>query len=377
MINKKIAFTGGGTAGHAMVNTILIPYLQEFNYQILYLGSHNGLEQEMMKQIPFVSYYSISTGKLRRYLSLENIKDFFRLASGFRAAFKILRRESPQLLYSGGGYVSVPAVLAAKCLRIPVLIRETDRTVGLANKICIPFAERVYYTFPDTIIKIRTRAVFHYPGVLIRPNLFQAAFSPVSLFNKKTKSGTNQKKSSKPVCLIMGGSSGARSINEIVWQGIEILTAKFNIIHICGRGNLNQEIKGSENYEQFEYVTDGIGLLLQAADVVVSRCGSNAIWELLALNKRTVCIPIGRNASRGEQYQNAEFAAANGNALILPEAKLSPSTLCNAILQALKLENTTPYKTDAVQLEENILQHVREICEIAENTNSDIYVENI
>ena len=147
----KIVFTGGGTAGHAMVNTVLIPYLQKKECKITYVGSKRGMEKAMISEIDNVRYYSISTGKLRRYISFENFTDIFRLGKGIIEAWRILKKEKPQLIYSSGGYVSVPVVWAAFLLRIPVILRETDYSAGLANKLCIPFAKKLYVTFPDSL----------------------------------------------------------------------------------------------------------------------------------------------------------------------------------------------------------------------------------
>lgn len=357
----KIAFTGGGTAGHAMVNTILIPFLQKMDCHMIYLGSHNGLEKEMVRALASVKYYGIRTGKLRRYFSKENFKDIFSVAAGSFDAYRILKAERPQVLYSGGGYVSFPVVIAAALLKIPVLIRETDLSIGLANRLCIPFAKKVFTAFPDTQKMVSPKITSGYSGMLVRPSLFDAD-------NWYVGAGR------KPLCLIMGGSSGARKINEVVWESIDDLTRTYEVIHICGKGNLNRAIRCDLTYHQFEYVNAAMGKLLNAADVVVTRCGSNAILETLALGKRTVCIPIGSQLSRGEQKLNAAFAVTHGNAILLEEQLLNGKSLNKAINQALKLQNDTPFQITYDRLLENIETHVNEIYDVGlKNLEKDFF----
>ncbi len=344
----KIAFTGGGTAGHAMVNTILIPYFEEKSYGILYLGSHQGMEREMVQKFPSVRYYGIQTGKLRRYSSSENWKDAFRVLAGCVQAFRILKRERPQVLYSGGGYVSVPAVFAAKLLGIPIVVRETDCSVGLANRLCIPFAQKMYTAFPGTCIP---KAPCSFPGLMIRPSLLEHT--------------APKKANAKPMCLVLGGSAGAQRINETVWENLEMLTRAYRVVHLCGQGKRNERIADHADYRQMEFAQESMSALLNEADVVVTRCGSNAISEVLALGKRAVCIPIGTHASRGEQRKNADFAAEHGNVVVLEETHLDGASLLDAIEQALKLDRAQPLHTTQRRMIERIRAHVQEIDAIA------------
>lgn len=291
----KIVFTGGGTAGHAMVNTVLIPYLQKKECKITYVGSKRGMEKAMISEIDNVRYYSISTGKLRRYISFENFTDIFRLGKGIIEAWRILKKEKPQLIYSSGGYVSVPVVWAAFLLRIPVILRETDYSAGLANKLCIPFAKKLYVTFPDSQKEIKNITCLN-GGMIIRPQLFNMDNYSATYINLK-----------KPLCLIMGGSAGSANINNIVWDNIDILTEYYSIIHICGKDKYNSKIVDTDSYQQLEFAKD-MSMFYQMADVVITRSGSNAIAEGLLMGKRMVCIPLSTSASRGEQMLNAKFA---------------------------------------------------------------------
>lgn len=350
----KIVFTGGGTAGHALANKILIPFIQEKDSacKIIYIGSHHGMEKEMISPMRDVAYYGISVGKLRRYFSLKNGLDFFRVLKGVGEAFRILRRERPQLIYSGGGYVAVPVVWAAALLKIPVVLRETDVTMGLANRLCLPFAREVCVTFPDTAEQVKTVPCY-FPGMLVRPELFdeeEGEFLP--------------RASQKPVCLVMGGSQGAVKINEAVWSALPYLTRKYQIIHICGKGNCNNRIPYSRNYRQLEY-TDQIGRYYALADVVLTRCGSNSMAECLSLGKRTVCIPMGQSASRGEQEKNAMFALKYGNSVLLKETDLNAENLIKRIQEVLEQQKETPFQRNRGEVVRCIRRHAAHIWAIA------------
>lgn len=350
----KIAFTGGGTAGHVMVNRILIPFLQQKDphCHVIYIGSRTGMEKDLMKDVPGVRFFGISAGKLRRYFSAENFRDVFRIIKGFGEAVKILRAEKPQLVYAGGGYTVVPVVWAARLLRIPVLLRETDYTIGLANRLCIRVAKEIFVTFPDTQKQVKHTLV-SFPGMIIRPELYD-------LFDRKDL----QLPADRPVCLVLGGSQGAMKINQTVWQGIRELTDRYTVIHICGRYNKNPHIGDSEWYRQIEF-TSAIGKYFSVADVVVTRCGSNAIAEGLSLGKHMVCIPIPSSSSRGEQKLNAAFAVNNGNAVFLPEEKLSTETLLARINDALEKNIGCPYRSTQEEMIERIKQHISGIYQTA------------
>lgn len=346
----KIVFTGGGTAGHVMVNRILIPFLQQRDpaCRVVYVGSRTGMERELVEDLPGVRFYGISTGKLRRYFSLENAKDLFRLARGVGEAYRILKAEKPQLVYAGGGYVEVPVVWAARMLGIPVLLRETDYSVGLANRLCLRCAKKVFVTFPDTQRQIK-HTVSSFPGMLIRPELYNS-----------TGKADLHLPADRPVCLILGGSLGARAINRAVWQSLNQLTRHYMVLHICGRNNRNFLVPDSERYRQIEFTRD-MGPYLSAADVVVTRCGSNAMVECLSLDKRMVCIPLTTRSSRGEQAQNAVFAVRNGNAVLLMESELTTETLMASIWEAMEKSGNGPYAVPQGEMIWRIEQHVEDI----------------
>lgn len=341
----KIVFTGGGTAGHVMVNRVLIACLQKKDpdCRIVYIGSHTGMERSLVAAIPNLPFYSVSTGKWRRCLSAENLKDLFRLPKGVWEALRLLRREKPQLVCAGGGYVVVPVVWAAWLLGIPVLLRETDFTVGLANRLCLPFAREVFVTFPETREQIRHKPA-SFPGMIVRPELYGAGQAiPFPL------------PAGRPLCLILGGSLGSEKINQVVWEGLEALTSRYTVVHLYGRNGSGRAVPQAEGYYPIPF-TDQLGAFFSAADVVVTRCGSNAIAEGLSLNRHMVCIPLAR-ASRGEQQQNAAFAVQNGCAVLLPEKDLTPQTLLDKIQQALHKDAPCPYACSREEMIRRIQCH--------------------
>jgi UDP-N-acetylglucosamine--N-acetylmuramyl-(pentapeptide) pyrophosphoryl-undecaprenol N-acetylglucosamine transferase len=313
---KKIVLTGGGTAGHVTPNIALLPQLQAQGYSVFYIGG-KGIEQSLIteKQVPF---FAISTGKLRRYFDLKNITDLFRIAAGFFQSLIILARVRPQVVFSKGGFVSVPVVWAAALFRIPVIIHESDITPGLANRLSIPFAKKICYSFEET-------AKYLPSGKRVNTGL------PVRL---ELLNGSKEKGISlcgfsrdKPVLFIIGGSQGSQTINTVIRDSQSQLIDKYNICHICGAGNRGPE---TANYAQFEYVKEELAHLLAAADLVISRSGATTLFELLALQKPSLLIPLGAG-SRGDQVLNAESFQKQGFSHVLLQDKLSVATLTEAV----------------------------------------------
>ena len=338
----KIVFTGGGTAGHAIVNHVLADIVRaDGGKQILYIGSFHGAERAIMEGCDGVTYYPISTGKLRRYFSLQNVADFFNVWKGITQAYGIMKREKANVVFSGGGFVSLPVVIAAWLLKIPVLIRETDMTMGLANRICARFAQKIFTTFPGTLSQLR-KPPCECGGLIVRPELLPEEVAEARV-------------NFRPTILVMGGSLGSGLINQVIWDNIESLSKSFCINHLCGRGQVKPYIYAPD-YVQRDYTGDMAHLYAQA-DVVVTRCGSNAISEGLALGKRMVCIPISTRFSRGEQLSNARYAAQNGCALILEEENLTGGALEHAIWEALHM----PMKRDCVLSKDALKDNCRRL----------------
>ena len=317
MKTKKIVLTGGGTAGHVTPNLALLPSLKEEGYEIEYIGSEKGIEKTLIEEAG-IPYYSIPTGKLRRYLSKENISDMFKVVKGVSEAKKLLKERKPDLVFSKGGFVAVPVVLAAKARNIPVIIHESDITPGLANKIAMPSARVVCTTFPETLQYVPKGKGVH-TGTPIRQELFDG---------ERTKGlAACGFSGEKPVLLMMGGSLGAVKLNQCLREILPYLTETFDVIHLCGKGNLEGSLRSQTGYRQFEYVSDGLNDLFAAADLIVSRAGSNSICEFLALAKPHLLIPLSAKASRGDQILNAASFAKQGFARVLEEENMTAETL--------------------------------------------------
>ncbi|WP_049309038.1 undecaprenyldiphospho-muramoylpentapeptide beta-N-acetylglucosaminyltransferase [Staphylococcus aureus] len=314
----KIAFTGGGTVGHVSVNLSLIPTALSQGYEALYIGSKNGIEREMIEsQLPEIKYYPISSGKLRRYISLENAKDVFKVLKGILDARKVLKKEKPDLLFSKGGFVSVPVVIAAKSLNIPTIIHESDLTPGLANKIALKFAKKIYTTFEETLNYLpKEKADFI--GATIREDLKNG-----NAHNGYQLTDFNE---NKKVLLVMGGSLGSKKLNSIIRENLDALLQQYQVIHLTGKGLKDAQVKKS-GYIQYEFVKEDLTDLLAITDTVISRAGSNAIYEFLTLRIPMLLVPLGLDQSRGDQIDNANHFADKGYSKAIDEEQLTAQIL--------------------------------------------------
>ncbi|MDD6102318.1 MAG: undecaprenyldiphospho-muramoylpentapeptide beta-N-acetylglucosaminyltransferase [Clostridiales bacterium] len=319
-MKKKIVFTGGGTAGHVMPNIALMEKLKD-DYEIYYIGSKNGIEKTLMENLS-VPYTGISTGKLRRYFDWKNFTDPFRVIKGFAEARKAIKSIQPDICFSKGGFVSVPVVLAAKSSKIPVIIHESDMTPGLANKIAIPAATKVCCNFVETLEHLpKGKGV--YTGTPIRSELFKGS--------KEEAEKICGFDDTKPVLLVVGGSTGAKSVNEAVRASLDILLEKYHVVHLCGKGKADASFDGRAGYKQIEYCDKEMKDMLALADIVISRAGANAICELLALKKPNILIPLSANASRGDQILNAESFKKQGFSYVLQDEEVNEKSLTKAI----------------------------------------------
>lgn len=323
---KRVVLTGGGTAGHVTPNLALLPHLKEKGCDVSYIGSYDGIEKGLLEAAG-IPYYGISSGKLRRYFDVKNFSDPFKVLKGFFEARRLLRKLKPEVVFSKGGFVSVPVVLAAKTRRIPCIIHESDITPGLANRICIPMAKKVCANFPETMKYLPAeKAVL--TGTPIREELFKGNRIAGLDFCGFT--------ANKPVIMIVGGSTGAAVLNEAVRNLLPTLLRDYQIIHLCGRGKAVQEYEGSEGYRQFEYISKEMKDLFAAADIVISRAGANSICELLALRKPHILVPLSAAASRGDQILNAESFEHQGFSYVLQEEELTNDTLLRAIRHVME-----------------------------------------
>ncbi|MBQ1604665.1 MAG: undecaprenyldiphospho-muramoylpentapeptide beta-N-acetylglucosaminyltransferase, partial [Lachnospiraceae bacterium] len=302
-------------------NIALFPALKEAGYEISYIGSYNGIEKGLIED-QGIDYYGINSGKFRRYHSWKNFTDPFRVLQGYFQAKKIIRKIKPDVIFSKGGFVSVPVIFAAKRRHVPSIIHESDLTPGLANRLAIPSASKVCCNFPETLKHLpEGKAVL--TGSPIRQELMHG--------NKEAAYEFCGFTSDLPVLMIMGGSIGSVYINNAIRQNIDELLKKYQIIHLCGKNNLDENLKNVEGYAQFEYISENLPDLFAAADIVVARAGANSICELLALHKPNILIPLSRNASRGDQILNANSFKKQGFSVVLEEEEVTPELLLNTI----------------------------------------------
>lgn len=326
---KRIVLTGGGTAGHVTPNMALVPELQKAGYDIQYIGSYDGIEKELISGI-HIPYHGISSGKLRRYFDLKNFSDPFKVLKGYTQASKLLKQLKPDIVFSKGGFVSVPVVLAAKRRKIPCIIHESDMTPGLANKLAIPSATKVCCNFPETL-KYLPEGKAILTGSPIREELF--------LGSKKSGLSFCHFTEDKPVILVIGGSLGAVAINNAVRESLDELLKHFQIIHLCGKGKLEESLTKKKGYIQFEYVKKELSDVFACTDLVISRAGANAICELLALRKPNILIPLSAAASRGDQILNAKSFEKQGYSYVLEEENLTKDTLLQAVSHVYENRN--------------------------------------
>lgn len=318
---KRIILTGGGTAGHVTPNMALVPALRDAGYDIHYIGSYNGIEKKLIEDMK-IPYHGISSGKLRRYFDPKNFTDPFKVVKGYGEASRLIKSLKPDVVFSKGGFVTVPVVMAAKAHHVPAIIHESDMTPGLANKICIPSAAKICCNFPEAINHLpKDKAVL--TGTPIRRELFQGD-SLAGL----TYCGFN---ASKPVLLVIGGSTGSVIINNAVRESLGELLEKFQIIHLCGKDKVDESYNNTPGYVQYEYVKKELSDMLAVSDLVISRAGANAICELLALNKPNILIPLSAKASRGDQILNAESFEKQKYSYVLEEENLTHDTLLKAV----------------------------------------------
>lgn len=332
---KHIILTGGGTAGHVTPNIAMIPRLQELGYTISYIGSYEGIEKKLIEEMG-IPYYGISSGKLRRYFDFKNFTDPFRVLKGFGEARKLMKQLKPDVVFSKGGFVTVPVVIAASRSKVPTFIHESDMTPGLANKISIPFATKVCCNFPETVSELPAdKAVL--TGTPIRQELLsgdpQKALAFTGLSNDK------------PVIMVIGGSLGAVAVNNAVRAVLPELLKDFQVIHLCGKGKLDESLKDTKGYVQYEYIKKELADLFALADVVISRAGANAICEISALKKPNLLIPLSARASRGDQILNARSFQRLGYSVVLEEEEITNDKMLNVIHDLY--ENRSQY-TDAM-----------------------------
>ncbi len=320
-MDKKIVLTGGGTAGHVTPNIAMIPKLKELGYDIFYMGSYDGIEKKLIEDFD-IPYYGIATGKFRRYFDPKNFSDPFRVLKGMAEAKKYLKAIKPDVVFSKGGFVSVPVVRAAASLKIPCIVHESDMTPGLANKLCIPVAKKVCCNFPETLNNLPSdKAVL--TGSPIREELMKG--------RKEAAYELCGFDTSKPVIMVIGGSQGSAAINQAVRDVLPELLEDFQIVHLCGKEKMDNLLLTTKGYKQFEYIKAELKDIFAMADIVISRAGANAINELLALKKPNLLIPLPSTSSRGDQILNAKSFESQGFSIVVDEDDLTVKLLVEKV----------------------------------------------
>ncbi len=318
---KKIVLTGGGSAGHVTPNIALIPALKKAGYEIYYIGSYEGIEKKLIEDYN-IPYFGIATGKLRRYFDPKNFTDPFRVMKGFTESISLLKKIKPDIVFSKGGFVSVPVVRAARVLKIPYIVHESDITPGLANKLSMNGASKICCNFPETMRHLPAdKAIL--TGTPIREEL--------GMGNAKAGKELCGFTDDKPVLMVIGGSLGAQSVNETVRFALPRILPDFNVVHICGKEKMDNLKLSVPGYKQFEYVKNELKDLFAMADIVVSRAGANSICELLALKKPNILIPLSTRSSRGDQMLNARSFEQQGFSLVIDNDELDEDILVETI----------------------------------------------
>lgn len=320
----RILFTGGGTAGHVTPNIALIEALSQKGWECHYVGSRHGIERELVAPLG-IPYSPIHSGKLRRYFSWQNFIDPLFILLGFLQSVWLCLSLRPDIVFSKGGFVAVPVVFAAWLCRIPVISHESDITPGLANKLCLPFSRLLCVNFKETE---------RYLPKSVAKNQVRVTGSPLRAGLRHTDGqrgrdflGFNE---SHPILLVVGGSLGARVLNEAIWQNLTSLTDRYQVVHMVGAGNRQPDLD-SGRYRQFEYLGAEYGDVLAAADLVISRAGANSLFELLTFRKPHLLVPLSAAASRGDQLVNARIMAEAGMSLVIQESALTPEALLEGL----------------------------------------------
>ena len=318
---KRIVLTGGGTAGHVTPHLAILPHLLREGYDVHYIGTKEGIERGMMT-MEGVTYHAVQSGKLRRYFDWKNFTDPFRVVAGAVQSARLMGKLKPDVCFSKGGFVSVPVVIGAWLHGVPVVCHESDLTPGLANKICSKFARRIATTFPECAKALGSKAVF--TGTPMRPPLFSGV--------REKGLALSGLSGSRPILLMMGGSTGAQRVNEALRAALPRLLETMDVIHLTGKGNLDESLNALPGYRQFEFLSDDLPDILACADLVLSRAGSNAICEFQALKKPMLLVPYPKGASRGDQILNAESFRQRGLCHVLLQENMNADTLYDAVM---------------------------------------------
>lgn len=332
---KKIVLTGGGTMGHVSPNLAIIPKFSTIFDEIHYIGSKNGPEKEqieqLMKSYKNLFYHAIPSTKLTRKSIFKNLALPFILLKSLFQTKKLLKEINPSVVFSKGGYVSVPVTISAGKLKIPLVIHESDLSMGLANKIASKRATTICTTFPSLSKKFKNGVT---TGSPISPSILNS--NKIDAINKY-KLNTNMK-----TITITGGSLGSVAINDAILKILPSISKRFNIIHLTGKGK--KVNFAHPNYHQEEF-SSNIGTIFKASDIIISRAGSNTIFEIATLNIPMILVPLSKKSSRGDQIENANYFKKLEIAEVVNEENL------DSLEQTLDkvVKNINNYKTALVK----------------------------
>jgi len=320
-MKRKVFFTGGGTGGHVFPALAIIDELDKSVYDIAWIGSKKGMEYKIITDAG-IKFYSIPSGKLRRYFSILNLLDIFKIIAGFFASFILLAKQRPELVFSKGGYVTVPPIIAAKILNIKSITHESDMTPGLATRINSRFVNKILLPYENTrkYFKDSMKEKIIVTGNPVRKDFFYAD----NTIGKEIMGFNN----SKPVLLILGGSLGAQEINDLISESLDLLLEEFNIYHQMGEANFKESEK--DNYKTVPFIKRDIAHLIAASDIVISRSGASAVWEFASVGVPSILIPLIAG-SRGDQLFNANYAVEKNISLILKGNDVNISNLLELI----------------------------------------------
>lgn len=341
---KKICLTGGGTAGHIMPNIAIFEEAKH-EFDFFYIGAKNSMEEKLIT--PLMPFYSASMVKLIRKVTFKNLKIPFVLIKSVLECKRILKHQKPDIIFSKGGFVSVPVAIAGYLLKIPVVTHESDLSLGLGNKIVVKFAREICTSFEKTAKGLKKGV---YTGAPIRkcfekPNK-QRAINLISNYNPRAKT-----------IVVVGGSLGSANLNSVIKNSITKLN-DFNVVHIVGRGKALNSLN-AKNYTQFEFV-DNIEDFFALGDIVITRGGSNALFELLYMKKNMIIVPLGKGESRGDQLENAKVFQNNNWAKVLLEEELTPQNLCLKINRPFNLSFPKQVQNGTQNILNVIKKHIKQ-----------------
>jgi UDP-N-acetylglucosamine--N-acetylmuramyl-(pentapeptide) pyrophosphoryl-undecaprenol N-acetylglucosamine transferase len=322
-----ILFTGGGSSGHVTPNLAVIKQLRTLpNIKIIYVGSSQGIEKKLIKQLN-IPYYTVTTGKLRRYFSIKNFFTPIQVMIGIVQSILLCRKVKPNVVFSKGGFVAFPVVLGAWCNRIPVIAHESDITPGLANRLSFPFIHTICLTFLESLDFFSNKVKCIVTGMPIRADLLHG--------DRKRGLQWCRFNEDKPVLLVFGGGLGSAMLNRSIHRLLPRILPYFQVVHVCGNNKIETQDQSYTDYRQFEYIHDELADVFAMSDLVISRAGATAIFELLALNKPHILLPLSQRVSRGDQLDNATYFAQQGSMVLYPD-DFSDERLLAFILQAFK-----------------------------------------